>query len=165
MFRPTGSEGGAGLESSVIENIMINCDPEMFSKKGIIHRHKARRLAEKMIDEYGINAKPDSTIGTLSGGNIQKVILARELKLADDIVLFSEPAWGLDLASSSYIYKKILEVKAGGGAVILITSNIDEIIKLTDRVLVLYRGKAAVLLKTEDTDQRVLGEYMLGLNV
>ena len=111
-----------------------------------------------------IDSDENVPIGTLSGGNIQKVILARELEGVKDFVLFSEPTWGLDVASSEFIYEKILEMREHGIAVILISSNIDEILALADTVMIMYRGR--IVMKEEASPKltrEVIGEYMLGL--
>ncbi|MBI9100868.1 MAG: ABC transporter ATP-binding protein [Spirochaetales bacterium] len=141
---------GASLESSVTENFMVTDD----GNKGKIN---------ELLERYGVEASADAQIGTLSGGNIQKVILGRELELAKDIVLFSEPAWGLDIISSEYIYRKILDMRSSGAAVILISSNLDEILKLSDRIIVMYRGKIVSKHDNVEMNKEILGEYMLGL--
>ena len=117
-----------------------------------------------LITDYLIDGSSEVPIGTLSGGNIQKVILARELERVKDFVLFSEPTWGLDVASSEFIYQKILEMRARGTAVVLISSNIDEILALSDTVLVMYRGRiVARKAAGPELTPEVIGEYMLGL--
>ena len=103
-------------------------------------------------------------VGNLSGGNIQKLILARELSAQSNFILFSEPTWGLDIASSQFVYEKMMELRDEGAGVLLISSNLDEILALADTILVVYRGRIVGRLKnTDKLSKEVIGEYMLGL--
>ena len=105
-------------------------------------------------------------IGTLSGGNIQKVILAREIEQYRDYIVFSEPTWGLDIASSRFVYERMVKLRNDGAAVILISSNLDEILALSDRIIVLYRGTIVAVLSKEELERVTkedMGAYMLGL--
>lgn len=155
---------GASLETSVKENMIITSHHDFMSRSGIFDNERIGIHARGLISEYLIDSDENVPIGTLSGGNIQKVILARELERVKDFVLFSEPTWGLDVVSSEFIYKKILEMRERGVAVILISSNIDEILTLADTVMVMYRGR--LVMKKEvspELTREVIGEYMLGL--
>ncbi len=155
---------GSSLETSVKENMIITNHHEFMSRGGIFDSERIDDHTKELISEYLIDSDENVPVGTLSGGNIQKVILARELESVKDFVLFSEPTWGLDVASSEFIYKKILEMRERGVAVILISSNIDEILALSDTVMVMYRGR--IVMKKEasaELTREVIGEYMLGL--
>ena len=103
-------------------------------------------------------------IGTLSGGNIQKVILARELANRSDFIIFSEPTWGLDVASAQFIYDRLLSIRRDGVAVLLISSNLDEILGLADTLVVMYRGRVVGCFPNNpELTKELIGEYMLGL--
>ncbi len=155
---------GASLSSAVSENVMITGRRSFTRRAGIIDRQAVDDYTDKLIKTYQIDGFRDAPIGTLSGGNIQKVILARELDSAGDVVLFAEPTWGLDIASSEYIYKRIIEMRERGVAVILISSNIDEILTLSDTVMVLYRGRFVFKQpNSENLNRELIGEYMMGL--
>ncbi len=155
---------GSSLESSVKENMILTSRHDFINSRGFLDDDRIIAHSRRLIDEYLVAGSPEVPIGTLSGGNIQKVILARELDKVKDIVLFSEPTWGLDAASSEFIYKKIVEMRAGGVAVILISSNLDEILALSDTVLVMYRGRIVCRKDAgPGLDREIIGEYMLGL--
>lgn len=155
---------GSSLETSVKENIILTSHHDFMKRGGVFDEEKISVHSRGLISEYQIDGSPDAPIGTLSGGNIQKVILARELEGAGDFVLFSEPTWGLDVASSEFIYEKILEMRAKGTAVVLISSNIDEILALADTVYVMYRGQFVTKQPvSKDLTREKIGEYMLGL--
>ena len=115
----------------------------------------------------------ESPIGTLSGGNIQKAILARELTSTANMVVVAEPTWGLDVASSQFVYEKILSMRAAGAGVLFISSALDEILGIADSIIVMYRGRVVAHLPNNMNDQNDpnvskqlkerIGEYMLGL--
>jgi ABC-type uncharacterized transport system ATPase subunit len=155
---------GASLETSVKENMIITSHHDFMNRSGVFNSDRIENHAKGLIREYLIDSDENAPIGTLSGGNIQKVILARELERVKDFVLFSEPTWGLDVASSEFIYEKILELREQGVAVILISSNIDEILALADTIMVMYRGR--IVMKKEvspELTREIIGEYMLGV--
>ena len=147
---------GASLESSVQENL------------GLHQKVGSRQIAEYsrvLADSFSIHADLEMPIGTLSGGNIQKTILARELTLKHDFFLFAEPTWGIDLASSSFVYNEILKLRLAGTAIMVISTDLDEILALSDRIAIMSRGS---IVRWFTNDGRLskgdLGNYMLGVS-
>jgi simple sugar transport system ATP-binding protein len=154
---------GASLPSTVRENCIATKHHD-FLRAGILQRRRMREFARHLIDQFSIAASEGIPAGNLSGGNIQKMILARELSGQSNFILFSEPTWGLDIASSQFVYEKMLELRERGAGVLLISSNLDEILGLADTILVLYRGRVVGRLENTDTlSKEIIGEYMLGL--
>jgi len=153
---------GSSLESSVIENMIVS-NHHNFLRGEILERKKILNYVLAQREKYSIRCDPNIPIGMLSGGNIQKVILARELSTQTDFILFAEPTWGLDVASSEFIYEKILSLRREGVGIILISSNLDEILSLSDTLLVMYRGRIVFYEENKDLNKEVIGEYMLGL--
>ena len=154
---------GASLPSSVRENCIVTRHHD-FLRAGVLQRRGIREFTKRLIDHFSIDAGEGMPAGNLSGGNIQKMILARELASQSDFILFSEPTWGLDIASSQFVYEKMLEMRGRGAGVLLISSNLDEILALADAILVLYRGRVVGRMEnTERLSKEVIGEYMLGL--
>jgi simple sugar transport system ATP-binding protein len=154
---------GSSLASSVMENMII-ASHHRFLRAGILRRRQAEGFATELSRHFSIEGDPRVPIGTLSGGNIQKVILARELASRTDFILFSEPTWGLDVASSEFIYERIMEIRRQGLAILLISSNLDEILSLADTVVVMYRGRVVARLENGGAlSKELVGEYMLGL--
>jgi simple sugar transport system ATP-binding protein len=154
---------GSSLQSTVLENMII-ASHHRFIRGGVFRRRELEQFAGELTEHYSIEGDPRVPIGTLSGGNIQKVILARELASRSDFILFSEPTWGLDVASSEFIYEKILELRRRGIAVLLLSSNLDEIMSLADTLLVMYRGRVVARLENSGAlTKELAGEYMLGL--
>jgi len=154
---------GSSLASSVMENMII-ASHHRFLRSGVLRRRQVEGFATRLAERFSIEGDPRVPIGTLSGGNIQKVILARELASRTDFILFSEPTWGLDVASSEFIYERIMEIRRQGLAILLLSSNLDEILSLADTVAVMYRGRVvARLANGEGVSKELVGEYMLGL--
>lgn len=153
---------GSSVKSTIRENMIVT-NPRRFLKGGFFNKKKIQTFAMGLTEQFSIDGSPDVPIGMLSGGNIQKVILARELANKTDFIVFSEPTWGLDVASAEFIYNKILEIREVGTAVMLISSNLDEILGLADRLIVMYRGKIVADLENEGVSKETIGEYMLGL--
>lgn len=154
---------GASLPSSVRENCIVTKHHD-FLKAGFLQRRSMRDFTKRLIDHFSIAAGEGMPAGNLSGGNIQKMILARELSAQSNFILFSEPTWGLDIASSQFVYEKMMELRDQGAGVLLISSNLDEILGLADTILVVYRGRVVGRLKnTDELSKEVIGEYMLGL--
>mgnify|MGYP002152380588 CR=1 FL=1 len=155
---------GSALDATVAENLIITNRASWF-RHGMLRRKAMMRHAEERIQSYGIRGTALMPIGTLSGGNIQKVVLAREIGQYQDYIVCSEPTWGLDVASSRFVYEKMLRLRDQGAAVLLISSNLDEILALSDRVIVLHRGRLAALLDSDalrTVTKEEMGAYMLG---
>jgi general nucleoside transport system ATP-binding protein len=157
---------GSARDALIEENLIINRRGE-FSKGKVINKKAVREFAQRLADCYGVEgAKVNEKAAFLSGGNLQKLILAREINLLCDYIVFSEPAWGLDIASSNFIYKEINELRKKDAAVILISTNLDEIISLSDRIAVMYRGKIAGIFENEgESVKKLIGDSMQGIGV
>ena len=151
---------GSAADATIEENIIINNRNELrlfqnfsFRKSflGFIGKigfkedfSRAFFETKNLMEKFGIEASDLSAkASTLSGGNLQKLILAREINLIRDYFVFSEPTWGLDMASSRFVKEEIKTLGKMGAAIILISANLDEIIEMSDRVIVMYRGKIA----------------------
>jgi general nucleoside transport system ATP-binding protein len=154
---------GSSLQSSVTENMIVT-NHHRFLRAGFLVGGRVQQFAEKLTKSFGIDGGPHAAIGTLSGGNIQKVILARELASTSNVIIVSEPTWGLDVASSQFVYEKILEMRSAGAGILFISSNLDEILGIADSIAVMYRGRiVAMLPNVPDLSKEHIGEYMLGL--
>ena len=156
---------GSALGASVAENLIIDSRAK-FSRYGILDKKKILRNAMDQLEKYSVKGTPSMPIGSLSGGNMQKVVLAREIGQYKDYIVLSEPTWGLDIASSQYVYERMVELRDSGAAVILISSNLDEILAASDRIIIFYRGTIVAILDKDQArvvSKEEMGEYMLGL--
>ena len=134
---------GSAPEASVDENMMINRRHEL-SRMGFLDRKTIRNYSAELIRRYNITGTAGAkSAAALSGGNVQKLILAREIDQLRDYIVFSEPTWGLDIAASAFVQAEIASLRERGAAIILISTDLDEILALAGRIIVMYRGRAA----------------------
>jgi simple sugar transport system ATP-binding protein len=153
-------EGVVG-ELSVAENLALEY-MEDFVRGGMLDHRRMRKHAEQLIAEYQIKAAPTDRMRTLSGGNMQKVILARALARNPKVVIASQPTRGLDVGATEYVRSKLLEQRARGAAVLLLSEDLDEIMALSDRIAVIYEGRIVGLLSAKQSEQEKLGLLMSG---
>jgi simple sugar transport system ATP-binding protein len=154
---------GACLDATVLDNL-IALDRASFFPHGIADPARSLAFARDAIARFSIAARPGDKASSLSGGNVQKLVLARELSGESSFLLFSNPTWGLDVASMEFVYRSLVAAKERGAGILLISANLDEILMLSDRVSVMYRGRVVCDLKNgPDLARERLGEYMLGL--
>lgn len=154
--------------SSIVENVIADrYYKPVLSHRSWINISAARRLAEHLVREYDVRASSVYfTTGMLSGGNIQKIILAREFSSNPQALIICEPTWGLDVRSTNFVYDRLMEMKVQRKAMLLISSNLDEILSLSDRILVIYKGKiVADLNNIAALTKAIIGEYMMGLHL
>jgi len=146
---------GSAPEATIAENMLIIKRNEKLSLK----------FYDELIKKYKIDAvNIKEKASTLSGGNLQKLILAREINCLRDYIVLSEPTWGLDIASSRFILNEIDSLRKTGAAVLLISTNLDEIIELADRIIVMYSGRTAgVIINEGESIKEKIGNCMQGL--
>jgi simple sugar transport system ATP-binding protein len=156
---------GSSGEATISENLIIDRRADL-SPWWIFDRKKTERFCGDLMERYGIDGDREDLLGSLSGGNIQKVILAREIDQMRDYIVFSEPAWGLDIQAGGRVYGEIMRLRDRGAAVILISTNLDEILANADRIIVMYRGAVAAEMPNRDRPglREEIGGYMLGVN-
>lgn len=149
-------------EMTVAQNMALEHLDE-FIAKGMLNQRRIREHAETLIAEYQIKAKPSDTIRTLSGGNMQKVILARVLERNPKAIVVAQPTRGLDVGATEYVRQKLLEQRHKGAAILLISEDLDEILELSDRVAVIYEGELMAVLSAHDATTAQLGLLMSGV--
>jgi simple sugar transport system ATP-binding protein len=150
---------------SVTENLCLKLhDRRPFARAGVMSWRSATSLARSLAQKFDIRAATvDVPVATLSGGNQQKVVLARELGMTDPkLVVAMNPVRGLDVAATNFVYEQLLARRAAGAAILLISSELDELLALCDRIAVLYSGR---LTHTNfpDTDRQTIGRLMAGV--
>ncbi|HEX2657115.1 MAG TPA: ABC transporter ATP-binding protein [Polyangia bacterium] len=150
---------------SVAENIGFrHYDRSPFARlRALVSGRRLRHHARKMIKEYGIRTQgPDAPIGSLSGGNVQRAVLARELHDEVALLIAANPCFGLDFAAVAEIRGRIMDARNRGTAVLLISADLDEIFTLADRVLVISEGKIVHEATAANADIGVIGRHMAG---
>ena len=149
---------------SVAENLVLTrYHDEEFSNGIIMDWPAAHRAAENLIAEYDVRTpSPDTEASTLSGGNQQKVIVARELSRPLRLSIAAQPTRGVDVGSIEYIHSRIIKERDTGTAVLIVSTELDEVMALSDRLLVMYRGKIVADLDPKVTSAMDVGLYMAG---
>ena len=134
-----------------------------FSRRGLIDWKAARAFANRIIADYDVRCPgPQATTRLLSGGNMQKLILGREMAEAPRIVLANQPSRGLDIGAVAYVHRRLLEARAAGAGILLISEDLDELLALADRVVVMHRGRISQSLTRGHINIRELGLMMAG---
>jgi simple sugar transport system ATP-binding protein len=148
---------------SLWENLVLGRqDDPPFVKHGVLSLRAIKDLARKLLRRFDIRARSiDVTASALSGGNQQKLILARELETDPKLLLAAQPTRGLDVGAIEFVWSQILEQKAAGRGVLLISAELDEIYALSDRILTLYEG-AITGEFPPNTPAETIGARMLG---
>lgn len=158
---PEDRHAGVVGEMSVAENLALERLDE-FLKNGMLDRKKIKSHAEAMIKEYQIKATPTIQTRKLSGGNMQKVILARALYTQPRMIVAAQPTRGLDIGATEYVRNKLIEQRERGAAVLLISEDLEEIRSISDRIAVIYEGRIVGILPCNDATEEVLGLMMSG---
>jgi general nucleoside transport system ATP-binding protein len=134
-----------------------------FSRHGLLQKTAIADFAAKQISEFDIRCQgADARTGTLSGGNLQKALLARELAFNPKALVVSQPTRGLDIGATQFVYDKFLDLRARGCGLLVISEDLEELLTLSDRIAVLYEGEIAGLLAAADATVARLGLLMSG---
>ncbi|MEL7608256.1 MAG: ABC transporter ATP-binding protein [Bacillota bacterium] len=151
-------------EMSVKENmILMNFTKAPLSKKGFLKGNLIRQYAQRLCGEFNVKTpSPEETMRKLSGGNQQKVVVGREIDRNPDLLIAVHPARGLDVGATKYIQSRILEVRNRGAAVLLVSTELDEILELSDRIIVLFEGVMTGCVNAIETSREELGLMMTG---
>ena len=133
-----------------------------FRRGGRIDERRVREHAVELIGRFDIRARPDDPVATLSGGNIQKVLLARVLSRDPRLLVVSQPTRGLDVGSTEYVRSQLLARRAEGAGILLVSEDLDELLALADRMVVMYEGRVVGEMASAGADLEQLGMLMAG---
>lgn len=155
---------GLVKEFSIKENLILGYHrKKQFSSKGILNKKNIETFAQKILEQFNIKAENyDVPVSTLSGGNEQKVVIGRVLSEDPEVIIAAQPTRGVDIGAIEYIHKKLMEMKEEGKAILLISAELDEIIKLSDRIAVIYEGKIIACDEALNFSKNQLGLLMTG---
>jgi len=153
---------GLIMEYTVGDNLILGLQKH-FSKKGILDGDRVMQNALEEISTFDIRPpNPLLASRALSGGNQQKVVVAREMGRSFSVLLASQPTRGVDVGAIEFIHQQLLDARAQGKAILLVSAELNEVLALSDRIAVMYRGKFAVVMPTSQASEDALGEYMIG---
>jgi simple sugar transport system ATP-binding protein len=130
---------------TVAENLVLDIyDKPPFAAVGAVNRAEVMSHARQRVEEFDVRPPdPDAPAGTLSGGNQQKVVLARELSRPLKLLIVAQPTRGLDVGSMEFVHRRIVQERDNGAAVVLVSTELDEVLGLADRIAVMFRGRIA----------------------
>lgn len=158
------TEVGSIPEFSLVDNVALNrfWDSE-YVHGGFLNRRKLRKLTEQILEDFRVVAAgPDARGKTLSGGNLQKVIMGRVLTRKPRLLIANLPAQGLDIGAIEFVQKQLLEARSRGTAIILISEDLDEILMLSDIIAPMYEGRVVDLLPAGEADREMIGAMIAG---
>ncbi|MGG4434725.1 ABC transporter ATP-binding protein [Priestia megaterium] len=155
---------GLVLDYTIGENIGLQTYYQKpMSKSGILNYKEMYKKAKELIAEYDVRTPSEYTQArSLSGGNQQKAIIAREVDRSPELLIAAQPTRGLDVGAIEFIHKKLIEERDKGRAVLLVSLELDEVINLSDRIAVIYEGKIVDIVDPKETNEQELGLLMAG---
>lgn len=157
---------GLVLDYSLENNLVLQryFEPEFTSKAGFLKKKNIRDYAEKLIEQYDVRSGqgPITTARSMSGGNQQKAIIAREIDRNPEVLVAVQPTRGLDVGAIEYIHRQLVAQRDAGKAVLLVSLELDEVMDVPDRILVMYEGEIVGEFDPKTTTQEELGLYMSG---
>jgi simple sugar transport system ATP-binding protein len=158
---------GLVLSYPVADNLVLQTYYRSPFSRGVTLQERAiRENAVRLIGEFDIRTPSEQTsAGALSGGNQQKVIVAREFSRPIKLLIASQPTRGLDVGSIEYIHNRILEKRSEGTGVLLVSPELDEVMQLSDRIAVMYRGKFVAVLDAAQVSKEYIGLLMAGVTL
>jgi simple sugar transport system ATP-binding protein len=149
---------------SIRENFILkDADRPRFSRRGFLKQRYISENAEKLRRDFDIRGAAAAAAGSLSGGNIQKVILARELTRNPRFLVAVYPTRGLDMGAAEFIHKQLLAKRREGYGILLISEELEEIMNLSDRIAVIFKGQIQRVLEAGEANRRLLGILMAGV--
>jgi ABC-type uncharacterized transport system ATPase subunit len=155
---------GLNLRTNLDENVVVtHYMKPPYSRRGIFNFPPMRKLAQQIIDAFQIrSARVGEEIKTLSGGNLQKVVLGRELEGQPKFIIANQPTRGLDVGSIEFVHKTLIEERDAGAAILLVSVELDEILSLSDRIAVMFEGRIMGVLDIKEANEQDIGILMAG---
>lgn len=156
---------GAVAEFSVSENlILVDHRSKAFVTKGLLNQKAIEKHSTQLVEDFAVKTPSVETpTSSLSGGNIQKIILARELAAHPTVLLACQPTRGVDIGAAEYIHNRLIEQRSLGTATILVSEDLDEVLGLSDRIAVMYEGQIIAIVDRQDADRSQIGLLMAGV--
>ena len=157
---------GIASTGTIEENLISDrCAEKRYNSGILFNKKNIREDSEKLIKDYAVLCKSrNQQVGMLSGGNIQKVVVAREFSCNPGLIIADQPTRGIDVGATEFIRKKLVELSREGAAVLLVSADLNEVMELSDSLIVMVNGKISAYFEdTSVLNDIIMGEYMLGL--
>lgn len=158
---PEDRHGSVVAELSVEQNLVLE-DLARYRRGPFLDRARMRRHAEDLIVRFSIKARPTDPVGALSGGNMQKVLLARVLARDPRAIVVAQPTRGLDVGAAEFVHGELLDRRAAGTGILLVSEDLEELLALSDRLVVIYEGRLVGEVDAGDATPQRLGLLMAG---
>jgi general nucleoside transport system ATP-binding protein len=163
-FVPEERLGRAAVPSLSLAKNALLTRPELVSRAGFLQSRSLRALAQRLLATYDVKARgPESPASSLSGGNLQKFIVARELDAAPKVFIVAQPTWGVDVGASAQIRSQLLALRDAGSAVLIVSEDLDELFEVSDALVVIAGGRLSPRMNAEEMSADRIGEWMSGL--
>lgn len=157
------NERGSVPEMTLAENALLTGHPHGMVRRGLIERSRMRAFADACITEMDVRCTgADAEARSLSGGNLQKFIMAREIRLGPDVLVAAQPTWGVDVGAAALIRQKLIDLRDSGVGILVLSEELDELFEISDRLHVLFRGHLSPSLERADATISIVGDYMTG---
>jgi ABC-type uncharacterized transport system ATPase subunit len=154
---------GAVPELSLAENALLTAHAQGLVVRGFIRDDAVRAYAETTIREFGVKAGgPEAAARSLSGGNLQKFIVGREIRQRPKVMIAAQPTWGVDVGAAAQIRQALIDLRDAGVAVLVVSEELDELFEICDRLAVIAQGRLSEAKPTRDTDAEAIGLLMAG---
>ena len=159
-------EQAAIPQMKIFENVALNnFKSSNFFNNGLINQNKIKEHSKKIISDFNVNTDNiELKSQFLSGGNLQKLIIGRELITSPDLLICFNPTWGLDVGAINYIHETLIKINEQNKSIILISTDTDELLKLSDKISVIHKGKLSKIMNAEEVTSEKLGILMGGAN-
>ncbi len=150
---------------SVAENLLlIDNAHRPYSRFGFLQSRVIRKHCDELVEEFDVKTPGlEAPVSNLSGGNIQKLILARELSARPQVLLVAQPIRGVDVGAARYIHERLVAQRDSGTAILVISEDLDEVLSISDRVLVMYEGEIIAEADPRASTREALGLMMAGV--
>ncbi len=155
---------GAVPELSLTQNILLSHQGRATVRHGMVRRKSVRQLAADIIARFGVRTSgPQAAAASLSGGNLQKYIIGREITRKPRLLLVAQPTWGVDVSAAARIRAELLAMRDAGCALLVISEELDELFDISDRLIVIAKGSVSPAVSRADASRDRIGQWMSGL--
>ncbi len=155
---------GAVPEMSIADNALLTGYQKDMVRRGFIRFDKVRAYAEAVVEAFNVVcAGTGAEARSLSGGNLQKFIIGREIHLGPKVLILAHPTWGVDVGAAATIHQAMMDLRSRGAAVLVVSEDLEELFEISDRIAVISNGRLSPLKATRDTDVEEVGRWMAGM--
>jgi simple sugar transport system ATP-binding protein len=155
-----GAVPGLSLE----DNALLTAHRRGMVKAGLVMQRRVREFALECIRRFDVRTGgPESAARSLSGGNLQKFIVGREIMQEPKVLVVSQPTWGVDVGAAAFIRQSMIELRNAGAAVLVVSEELDELFEICDRIAVIAEGRLSPAVPTRETSVEEIGRWMSGL--